>query len=485
MQTTLEQHSSVQARNALQAEKNRIDSMRLVYRKDNRVEFFTRPNPPQKEIIEAFLDPRYMVIILCGGNQIGKTTILCVLAVAMMHGYLPWDGRRIKWVSHSGPRKTRFIGPNWDAHRPEGQIYETMADWWPARREVETRGSQNCPKALWRDVKTDSTIVMASAESKTKAHEGKRFDLLLCDEPIARPLWVANKRGLMARRGKAVFGMTLLDEAWIDTELIKARDELGRLDRSVYTVTATIFDNLGFGLTKEGIEQFEKGLTDEEKQARMLGVPSSRLGLVMKQFNPQKHIIMDNPIPLDWIVHIAFDWHPRKQQAILFVAQNNRDEWWVIDEIWDFGSGKKMAEEIVRKVKANAWRVEYSVLIDALAKGDTNNDDGCTYEQVEKKLIPHGMVLDVGTKDRESGIEEIQDCLLSQNGIATLFVMEHCVRTIHELQAWQWNKDTQKAKDEDDDQMSNLYRIMLRGTKWFAKRGSKRRRSQKVNWRTA
>jgi hypothetical protein len=480
----LQQHSSIEARNDLLSEQLQIEEMRLAYQQGNRIEFFVRPNPPQAEVIEAFLDPRYMIIILSGGNQIGKTLILCVLGIAMMHGYLPWDGRRIKWVSHSGPRKTRLIGTDWAAHKPEGQIYETLEEWWPQSREVVTRGSQNCPKNIWRDVKTGSTMVMASAESKVKAHAGKKFDLLLCDEPVARPIWVENKRGLMARHGKAVFAATLLDEDWMDIELIRARDKFGRLDRSVYNVEATIYDNLGYGLTKEGIEQFEKGLTEEEKQARMLGIPSSRLGLVMKQFNVQRNMRRKGVIPLDWIVHIAFDWHPRKQQAILFVAQNSRGEWWVIDEIWEHGSGKMYAEEIVRRVKANSYRVEYSILIDALAKGDTNNDDGCTYEQVEKVLTTHKLSLDVGTKDRDSGITEIQDCLLSQNGVATLFVMEHCVRTLHEMQSWKWNKDTQKAVEENDDMMSNLYRIILRATKWFPRRSMQRRRSVRPDART-
>jgi hypothetical protein len=461
-----------------------ISEMKLAYETNNKIEFFSNYYPKQQEILDAFLDPRYIIIIFCGANQIGKTMLLTILGVSTMIGYYPWSGQRIRWFSHNGPRKVRFVGPNWDAHKEEGQIYETMEEWWPRSREVKTKGSQNCGKAIWRDIETNSTMVMASAESKTKAHEGKKFDLVLFDEPCPRPIWIANKRGLIARRGKAVFGMTLLEEDWIDAEIVHKKDDMGRPDKSVYAVEATIYDNEGYGLTKKGIEEFESGLSDEDRQARMLGIPAYKTGLVLKQFNERTHIKVKSKVSLEWIVEISIDFHPRKRQAVSFVGHNRRGERWVIDEIWEFGSGRVIAEEIVRRVKANSYRVEHDVLIDPLAKGDGNNDDGSSFDQIERILIHHGMGLDAGSKDRDGGILALQDYLLSQNGISSLYVMHHCVRTIHEFNSWIWNKDTQKAVDKNDDMMSNLYRILLRDSTWFEPRRYKSRRARPSSWKT-
>ena len=42
------------------------------YRKENEIEFFTRPNPRQEELLEAWNHPHFKVFTFCGANRIGK-----------------------------------------------------------------------------------------------------------------------------------------------------------------------------------------------------------------------------------------------------------------------------------------------------------------------------------------------------------------------------------------------------------------------------
>lgn len=169
-------------------------------------------------------------------------------------------------------------------------------------------------------------------------------------------------------------------------------------------------------------------------------------------------------IPLDWMMDIAIDVHPRERQAVLFVATDPRNERYVCDEIWGHGDAKWIAEAIVRKVKYHSYRV-HRVIIDPLSKGDSNNDE-TVFNIVAMNLMAHGMVLETATKDKEQGILEIKKHLKGPNQMPSMWFFDDVVRTIFEIEGYMWDKDTQKPQDKDDHMMENLYRICLLNTKW-------------------
>ena len=127
--------------------------------------------------------------------------------------------------------------------------------------------------------------------------------------------------------------MTLLKEAWVDREVIKARNEDGTPDTTVFNISGDIYSNVGFGITDEGVKQFEKTLTDDEKSARIFGKPSYLSGLVYPQFSRKIHLREPFEIPTDWIVDIAVDVHPREKQAILFMATSSRGDRYLFHEL--------------------------------------------------------------------------------------------------------------------------------------------------------
>lgn len=286
------------------------------------------------------------------------------------------------------------------------------------------------------------------------------------DEPPKRDIRVANARGLIDRQGRELFSMTLLKEAWVDREVIKARNDDGTPDRMVYNVQGDIWSNVGFGITKEGVEQFSKLLSDDEKEARLSGKPSYLSGLVAKNFNRKIHLTRRFQIPLDWIVDIAIDIHPRKEQAVLFMATSPRNERYLFHEIWEHGDGKHIAEQIIRVVKRNALRVN-QIVCDPLAKGDSNNDN-TTFDKIDKTLSSHGYWLETATKDKTSGIIEINNHLMGPNGEPSLWIFDDLIRTTMEIEGWMYDKDTQKPQKTDDDMMENLYRLLLLDTVWEA-----------------
>lgn len=465
----------------LKLEQARLDIQRTKHEEENRLAFFGAvnperaaahadccklfrgPNPKQLELLAAWGNQKYKVFTYTGANRIGKTTIGAVIAHSTLIGKWLWNGEPVP-IPHKLPRKVRYVGQDWEKHI-KAVVEPALKKWWPKQRKVETRKNNFGVEAFWTDVETGSTLELMSNNQEADLHEGWDGDLIIYDEPPRREIRVANARGLIDRKGRELFCMTLLKEAWVDREVIKATNEDGTPDTTVFNVHGgDISVNIGYGITQEGVDQFAKTLTDEEKDARLRGIPSYMSGLVYPTFNRQKHLIARFPIPTNWPVDIRIDIHPRERQAVLFVATDERNYKYACDEIWEHGDGTQIADEIVRFISRNAYRVG-TIKIDPLSKGDSNNEN-TVYDKVADVLIRHGHLLYVATKDKTAGILEVKNSLLGPNKMPSLFFFDDLKRTVFEIEGYMYDKETQKPQDKDDHMMENLYRVLLDGTRY-------------------
>jgi len=433
------------------------------HKRENKINYFTHPNPLQKDLLDAWVDSRYKVFTFSGANRIGKTTIGTILAFSTMFGYFPWSNQRLPFP-HGQPRKVRYIGQDWEKHIMQ-VVVPCLREWWPKEREYETKKNNQGVPALWTDTATGSTLEIMSNNQESDLHEGWSGDLIVYDEPPRREIRVANARGLIDRTGRELFCMTLLKEAWIHQEVVNARTEDGKPDTTVFNVTGDIYQNVGFGITVEGVKQFEKTLTEDEKSARIYGKPSYLSGLVYPQFKRNIHLVERFDIPLDWLIDIAIDIHPREKQAVLFIATDPREDRYVFHEIFDHGDGRWVGEQVVRVTSRDKLRVN-RIIVDPLAKGDKNMPN-TTFDKIDAVLQAHGMVLDVATKDKQSGIIEVKRHLIGPNNKPSLFFFDDLRRTVWEMEGYMYNEDTQKPLDKDDHMMENLYRLLLLDTKWY------------------
>jgi hypothetical protein len=327
---------------------------------------------------------------------------------------------------------------------------------------VEVRKNNNGVDAYWKDLATGSTLEIMSNKQESELHEGWEGDLIVFDEPPTRPVYIANARGLIDRAGRELICATLLKEAWIDREIIKKRNEDGTPDRTVFNVHGEIYDNVGYGLTEEAVEQFATKLTAEERDARLLGKPSYLSGLVCPRFSRKLHVIDRFVVPSHWPVDVAIDVHPRKNQAILFTATDPHNMRYIIREVWENGDGEWIADKIIKIAGDMHLRIN-RIVCDPLAKGDSNNDN-TTYDKILRRLFSHNLLLETATKDKDSGIIEINNHLWGPNKRPSLFVFSDCVRTIYEIEGWMYDKETGKPQKEADDMMENLYRTLLLDT---------------------
>ena len=247
------------------------------YRDANKIEFFDKdpspgPNPKQAQILEAFLEPQFKTFGMSGGNRMGKTTILTLLGLSVMFGKYVWNDQSLLHLfPHNNPRKVRYIGQGWHDHI-EQVVIPALKEWWPKNRDVETHGNGVIRDTFWKDKKTKSTLEIMSNTQQTKPHEGW---------PCRRDIYIANARGLVDRNGRALFAATLLDEPWIDREIIRKTDESGKPDKSIFWVEGTSFDNVGYGISKEGLDSLADKLRDDEYESRIKGIPSYKSGLIV------------------------------------------------------------------------------------------------------------------------------------------------------------------------------------------------------------
>tara|TARA_Y100000310_G_C20693201_1_gene823747 strand:- start:2383 stop:3930 length:1548 start_codon:yes stop_codon:yes gene_type:complete len=447
------------------------------YEEDNLIEFFDGSNaelagypganPLQAELLEAWLDPSLKVFTYCGANRIGKTTILCILTISTIIGRFPWQGGAKIHFKHTKPRKIRIIGQDWEKHI-KAVLLPDLEKWWPKNRPVKKKKNNMGVDALWTDEKTGGTIEIMSNHQESELHEGWSGDLICYDEPPTRDIRVANARGLIDREGRELFSMTLLKEAWVDREVIKAMDEQGKPDKTVFNVSGPIESNLGFGITQEGINQYAKTLTDDEKKARLMGIPSHMQGLIYSQFKRKIHLKERFPrgVPTDYLIDISIDTHPRENQAILFVATSPDNRKYIVEEIWDHGDGIWIGQEIIKCVKHHTFTVN-RVICDPLAKGDENNPN-TVFDNIKKVLYAYGYHLETATKDLKSGIIKTKEFLKGPNEEPSLFIFDDLVRTIYEIEGYMWDpKNPGKPLDKDDHMMENLYRILLLDTQWY------------------
>jgi len=461
---------------ALKLKLAKTRKQRIGLEADNRIEFFgvvneekgfKGANPLQKKLLEAWDNPFYKVFTYTGSNRIGKSTVLVIIGLSVLFGKWLWNGRELLFPHHN-PRKVRLIGQDWEKHI-KAVLEPELHKWWPKNRAVKTKKNNFGVDSFWIDEKTGSSLELMSNKQESELHEGWSGDLILYDEPPRREIRVANARGLIDRHGRELFCMTLLKEAWIDREVIKAVNADGTPDTTVFNVHGDISANIGYGITQEGVDQFAKTLTEDEKDSRLRGIPSYMSGLIYSKFNRQIHLKKRFKVPLDWIVDISIDFHPSKKWAVLFLATDKRNFKYCIEEIHENGSWKAIGEEIVRRIKNNNYRVEAPIIIDPLSKGDEQSDlnEESVFEKMQNLFMAYGLRMAAASKDKDGGIHLVKDLLMTENEMPSLFFFNDLKQTIKEIEGYMIDQDTGKPQKYEDDFMECLYRLALLNTQWY------------------
>ena len=438
-------------------------------------QLFFPPNPKQAELLAGWLIPEKKVFTFTGGNRLGKTTLLVIIALSTMFGRWLWNDTPIifpkKKYRH---RKVRIIGQSWES-QIKAVLIPKIKEWWPKNRPVDTRKNNQGVEYWWKDLATGSTLEIMSNSQASDVMEGEDLDLAGYDEPPERDNRIACARGLIDRGGRELFSATLIKQAWIHKDVIKARLKDGRPDPTVFNVMGKMRDNLGYGLSEDDIQQFAGKLKPKEVEARIEGKPDYLSSLVYEKFNRDLHVKEPFKIPLDWIVDFSIDFHPSKPWAVVAMATAKNGFKYVCKEFQLKGGPKFVGEEIERYIRTNSIRVG-KVTIDPLAKGDGNADEEAktVFDKLSDTLSSFGICLDVASKDKDNGIQMVNDLLWTENQMPGLFFFSDCVNTIQQVEDLMYDPEDKNLKliamKVDDDFTECLYRLALLDTQWFAEK---------------
>jgi len=444
------------------------------YRLSHPIEYFSpigeKPGelPYQKQVLDH-LHAGKKVIALVGANGIGKTVLGAVITASACLGIEPWSGRETVWGRR--PVKVRILCTDWEKHAAMVMIPK-LKEYFP-RGEYETKKNNIGIEALFR-FRTGSTVELITNKQDTRDHEGWEGDLIWGDEEFDRDKFVANIRGLRRPEDKGGMGVFLLTQtavtqAWILDDIIRNTDP-------AYASVTEIPQDANPHLSEEFKRVFRASLREDEKVPRVDGGWLSLVGLVWKAFKPDVHVIDDFQVPLDWPVVALIDWHVNKPHAIGFYAVDPRNMIYTVDEIWENGSAEEMADKIIRKKRDKSWRVT-EAFIDPLSKGDTAYVKNMgieikdSFTRLKEALWQERIDLKVASKDKSSGIRNVEEMLKGINGLPSLFFFRSLANKIDreghiwEIQRWNYDENG-KPRDEADHFCENLYRMTLTGIKY-------------------
>lgn len=411
-----------------------------------------------------------------------------------------------------------LTGEDWKLHI--GRVLVPELKKWAPQGWYTTKKNEQGTDYFWEWF-NGSTLTIMSYSQDDDLFESFRAQGVVMDEPPPKSKYSAMSRGLLLDCGKTVLSLTPLKEAWILDEIVlSGRKDIGIVDNLMITdnpdlynsdkrtlsslgldesQTQTFFDLLLYDdkeknkpvtdkghmaerylerLVSEDLHQdfsklkilkFIKDIDPPDVPPRVFGMFKSLVGRVLKEFDDNIHKVKKFDVPTDWPVTVMIDFHLSTPQAISYWAVNKQDINYCIAETWKNLSADEIADDIVRKVKFYGWKIE-KAFIDPLSKGDTSymrNALGAnirdTYSILDERLSVHGITLSVASKDKESGIKNIQSWLKGPNGMPTVYLFEDCERHFYEISRWVFDDHGKPAKDGFDHFMENWYRYSLTG----------------------
>lgn len=260
--------------------------------------------------------------VVLGGRRSGKSESGIREDVAHALGYRPWlpEGDPDRDIDIPVPNKGLIIGEKF-----EEQVKNVLVPKLLGNPAMGIPGAIPLtalnPKHPWkknsRGVVVDiffrngSTIHLQSYDQGMDAFQSADYHWAHPDEPPPRPVWIAIKGCLTDHNGRCWITMTPLKEPYFYDEVV-CRPNVGIFEYDIE-------DNLGYGLTREGIDEYEATLNDEEKPTLLRGKYHHLAGLIYKSYG-DVHRIKRVPIPEHWNLWMHIDTHRRTPHYAVWVV---------------------------------------------------------------------------------------------------------------------------------------------------------------------
>lgn len=415
----------------------------VAYRKSRKLLYYL-PNPKQ----EKFHRSNAHIRAIFGANRSGKTTAGIVEFLWHMTGMYP------EWYPEDSRYNTSIKGRMvaTDFQKGVGEVIIPALDEWLDTSFVVRKYRNPIGIPVKWELKNGSVFDILTYEQSTEQFEGWKGHIAWFDEPPPRDKYIATLRGLVDTRGRCWLTLTPLTQPWIYDEIYT------KSSPDVFVVTMDIRDNLkrvengrnmGF-LTEEAIQQFERSLTEEEKEARLHGRFLHLSGLVYKEFRPEINVCDIPRIQKHWTRYFCIDPHPRVPTACVWLAVDEKDNYYVYDELW---LSEMNIEQIANAIHVQEGELKAHIrLIDPAMDKDNELFNGAN---IRKELMKYGVFCQRANNDPNLGKSRIKQALmpkyshLHKASIPQLRISRDCTRVIYEFQHYQWDEYRRHADEKD------------------------------------
>jgi|SRR5579864_532687 len=396
---------------------------------------FFKPSPGGQYDFLSHHDPKTQGLYFFAGNKTGKTTGAAILVAENACGSPLWgrDKRTSADLLVNGRTPLRVAAFCEDFTTHAETIIPTILSWVP-RRLLAPRAIEPGPSGNFVAIRfaNGSVIYLRTYDQGYEKAEGKDYDLVWCDEPPNRQIYTAIFRGLVATRGRLVIAATLLNETWLYDELRQP---------FVRVFEASMYDNPW--LDAEGRANYDALLTEEEREIRISGKPSSLTGRIYPSFvDRAPFVISDEPRVWDvkterpYPIVMGVDPHERKPMYV---------EWgWLTPEnkiIWfdwaliPSGRLSEMFEELSRREATHTSPT--SIVVMDPNRGVARQMDGLSWQEEFEK---HDYEVILGMDDLNIGHSKLREMLSTTE--PQMVWMERCRGyggPIYQMERYSWD----------------------------------------------
>lgn len=303
-------------------------------------------------------------------------------------------------------------------------------------------------------------------------YESDNTDWAHFDELPPRPIWKKVRRGHTDNLGKVWVTSTLDKEPWFYDEVLSRPD--------VAQFQFDIWANVGYGLTIQGVEQYAKDLTEQEKRVCLHGEYFLLDGMIFKSYG-NVHRINRTKIPKHWNIWMHIDTHPREPHNAIWLAILPDNKRFVVGELinGDPNNSVKPFAEAVKVYEHEVLGVDSNKVDRLIEPGSqVHNPGGPT---IRKQFETYGIRCKLGTKKSLDARILLMQKELEFNpelGVYPNIFFFNDLPIVHkEMMSYIWDDwsrrtgylrtEKQKPRDKDDHMIEGLLRILYKRPKYF------------------
>lgn len=395
----------------------------------------------------SFEESPAQVRLLIGGNRSGKSTEGIAEDIAHAIGF-----------RHNGSKKNLPVPPTKGvimvkrrSLSVDGVIMAKIRDFCPDEWIVRTKKGHDGYVELI-EFNTGSTIFIGSYFQESGTQEGLDWDWAHFDEPPPRPMWIAVRRGLLDRGGRAWFTLTPLNCPWIYNELYRKADGLAT---SIHTITLP--DNPY--ISDKEKQAFINSLHPDEIEARVYGKFSHLLGSIFPEFRRDVHVVHPHSPPEGCPIFMVMDPHDRRPSYIMWAYVDARDRIVIFDEwpnnnFWEMKSVHMSVRDYSNVIRDKEGRMKvYERIMDPNFGRTPSHMTGRT---LVEEYWEYGLdfYTDINN-DIAVGHNRIHDRLEHKNREPGLLVTSNCHNMLWAFESYVWKtRDLEaefNAKERPDD----------------------------------